>query len=56
VDEEKQTKPKTKKVRVTREMDRATQLIDELLKDYKTPEQILGAKGLMGELTRRLVE
>jgi putative transposase len=56
VDEEKQTKPKAKKVRVTREMDRATQLIDELLKDYKTPEQILGANGLMGELTRRLVE
>jgi putative transposase len=27
-----------------------------LLKDYKTPEQILGANGLMGELTRRLVE
>jgi putative transposase len=56
VDEEKQTKPKAKKVRVTREVDRATQLIDELLKDYKTPEQILGANGLMGELTRRLVE
>lgn len=55
-DADKNTKPQVKKVRVRKEEDRATQLIDELLKDYKTPEQILGAEGLLGELTRRLVE
>ena len=56
--EENQSKPKTKRRRLgaKKEEDRATQLIDELLKDYKTPEQILGAQGLLGELTRRLVE
>ncbi len=55
-DADKNTKPQVKKVRVRKEEDRARQLIDELLKDYKTPEQILGAEGLLGELTRRLVE
>jgi len=54
--EEKQPKPKVKRVGAKQEVDRATELIDELLKDYKTPEQILGANGLMGELTRRVVE
>lgn len=52
--EEKKT-PKAK-TRKTKEVDRATQLIDEMLKDYKTPQEIMGAQGLLGELTRRLVE
>ena len=52
--EEKKT-PKAKN-RKTQEVDRATELIDEMLKDYKTPEELMGAQGLLGELTRRLVE
>jgi putative transposase len=49
-------KPRKRKVKIGTQVDRATELIDELLKDYKTPEEIMGADGLMGELTRRLVE
>ena len=51
-------KPKStkKRVRGKKQVDRATELIDDLLKDYKTPQEILGANGLLGELTRRLVE
>ena len=32
------------------------QLLDELLKDYKSPEDLLGEGGLLKELTKRLVE
>lgn len=32
------------------------QLIDELLKDYRKPEDLVGETGLLKELTRRLVE
>jgi putative transposase len=31
-------------------------LIDELLKDYKSPEQIIGANGLLKQLTKSLLE
>ena len=31
-------------------------LLDELLKDYTTPQEILGAHGLLKRLTKRLVE
>ena len=55
-DEINNPRPKKKRIRITKQEDRATQLIDDLLKDYKTPEEILGATGLLGELTRRLVE
>ena len=53
-DEINNPRPKKKRIRITKQEDRATQLIDDLLKDYKTPEEILGATGLLGELTRRL--
>jgi putative transposase len=33
-----------------------TELIDELLKDYKKPEDMLGENGLLKQLTRALVE
>ena len=49
-------KARTKRLREKKPVDRATQLIDDLLKDYKTPQEILGGEGLLGELTRRLVE
>jgi hypothetical protein len=29
-------------------------LLDELLKDYQTPEQILGENGILKQLTKRL--
>ena len=32
------------------------ELIDELLKDYRKPEDIIGEDGLFRELTRRLAE
>lgn len=32
------------------------ELLDELLKDYKNPEDLLGQDGLLKELTKRLVE
>lgn len=32
------------------------QLLDELLADYSTPEQILGEQGLLKQLTKRVVE
>jgi putative transposase len=57
--EESKSEAAKKRVRVTKSdkrEDRATQLLDELLKGYKTPEEILGANGLLGELTRRVVE
>ena len=30
-------------------------LLDELLKDYQTPEQILGENGILKQLTKRLI-
>lgn len=41
-----------KGARVTKEKD----LIDELLKDYEKPEDLLGENGLLKELTKRLLE
>jgi hypothetical protein len=32
------------------------QVLDELLKDYKTPEDMLGSNGLLQQLTKALVE
>ena len=32
------------------------EVLDELLKDYKNPEDLIGSKGLLTELTKRLVE
>ena len=37
-------------------MTRKDYLIDEILKDYKNPEDIIGEKGLLSELTKRLLE
>lgn len=37
-------------------MTRKDELIDEILKDYKGPEEIIGENGLLGELTKRLLE
>ena len=31
-------------------------LLDEILKDYQTPEQILGENGILKQLTKRLAE
>lgn len=35
---------------------RADELLDELLQDYSTPEEILGHNGLLKQLTKRMVE
>ena len=32
------------------------QVLDELLKDYKTPDDMLGSNGLLQQLTKALVE
>ena len=32
------------------------ELLDELLKDYKNPDDLLGKNGLIKELTKSLVE
>ena len=32
------------------------QLLDELMQDYKSPEQILGEEGLIKQLSKRLIE
>ena len=37
-------------------MDKADELIKELLADYKGPEDLIGANGLMKRLTKKLVE
>ncbi|MBE9241961.1 hypothetical protein IQ217_15730 [Synechocystis salina LEGE 00031] len=34
----------------------ADKLMDELLKDYSTPEEILGENGLLKQLGKRLIE
>ena len=33
-----------------------TQLIDELLKDYRKPEDVIGEKGLLKQLTKAILE
>jgi len=38
------------------ELNRADELLDELLSDCQSPEEILGASGLLKQLTKRLVE
>lgn len=43
--------PRTKK-----ETSTADKLMDELLKDYSTPEEILGEGGLLKQLSQRLIE
>jgi transposase-like protein len=32
------------------------ELIDELLKDYETPQEVLGEGGLLKELTKAVIE
>ncbi len=32
------------------------QVLDELLKEYKTPDDMLGSNGLLQQLTKALVE
>src|SRR5512139_524947 len=41
---------------MTRDTDKQDALLDELLKDYRDPKEILGEHGLLKQLTRRLVE
>ncbi|MBF2072899.1 MAG: hypothetical protein IGS50_03925 [Synechococcales cyanobacterium C42_A2020_086] len=36
--------------------DQVNQLLDELLADYSSPEQILGKQGLLKQLTQQVVE
>lgn len=45
-------KPRRKR----RETDEADQLIDKLLKDYKSPEDVIGEGGLLAELTKKLLQ
>jgi len=42
--------------RKTKEPNRVDDLLDELLEDCVTPEDILGTSGLMGQIKKRLVE
>lgn len=35
---------------------KAAQLLDELLKDYRKPEDVLGESGLLKQLTQAVVE
>jgi putative transposase len=39
-----------------KEPNRADELLDELLLDYRTPEDILGESGLLKQLSKRLIE
>jgi transposase-like protein len=41
---------------MTSDTARQDALLDELLKDYRDPKEILGEHGLLKQLTRRLVE
>ena len=43
-------------VRKKKEPNRVDDLLDELLEDCTTPEDILGESGLMSQLKKRLVE
>ena len=42
--------------RKRREADETDQLIDKLLKDYKSPEDVIGEGGLLAELTKKLLQ
>ena len=42
--------------RKKQEPNRVDTLLDELLEDYQTPEEILGESGLLKQLTKRLIE
>jgi putative transposase len=47
----------TKKVRrKRRERDETDEVIDNLLKEYQTPEEVVGEGGLLAQLTKRLLE
>jgi putative transposase len=39
-----------------REVTIADELVDQLLKDYREPEDLLGESGIIEQLTQRLVE
>jgi len=39
-----------------KELSQTDQLLDELLQQYTTPEEILGEQGLLKQLTKRLME
>jgi transposase-like protein len=43
-------------VRKKQEPNRVDSLLDELLEDHQTPEEILGESGLLKQLTKRLIE
>jgi transposase-like protein len=43
-------------VRKKQEPNRVDTLLDELLEDHQTPEEILGESGLLKQLTKRLIE
>ena len=45
-------KPRRKR----RETDETDELIDKLLKEYRTPEEVIGEGGLLAQLTKRLLE
>ncbi|MGF1457994.1 MAG: IS256 family transposase, partial [Leptolyngbyaceae cyanobacterium] len=38
------------------ELNRADELLDEMLSECQSPEEILGESGLLKQLTQRLVE
>jgi putative transposase len=42
--------------RTTKEANRTDELLDELLLEYRTPEDILGDGGLLKQLSQRLIE
>jgi putative transposase len=42
--------------RKRQETNRVDELLDELLTDYQSPEEILGESGLLKQLTQRLIE
>jgi hypothetical protein len=42
-------------VRKKREPNRVDSLLDELLEEHQTPEEILGESGLLKQLTKRLI-
>ena len=42
--------------RTKKESNRVDELLDELLADHRTPEEILGESGLLKQLSKRLIE
>ena len=42
--------------RTKKETNRVDELLDELLADHRTPEEILGESGLLKQLSKRLIE